>query len=73
MVLLSKYDGSRILADPFCGSGTIAIEAAMIARNIAPGVNRSFESENWPNFDKEIWDQVRQGAKVQKKIRKLKF
>ncbi|WP_291562029.1 MULTISPECIES: THUMP domain-containing class I SAM-dependent RNA methyltransferase [unclassified Clostridium] len=63
MVLLSKYDGSRILADPFCGSGTIAIEAAMIARNIAPGVNRKFESENWPNFDKEIWDQVRQGAK----------
>lgn len=63
MVLLSKYDGSRILADPFCGSGTIAIEAAMIARNIAPGVNRKFESENWPNFDKEIWDQVRHGAK----------
>ncbi|GAA0115911.1 THUMP domain-containing class I SAM-dependent RNA methyltransferase [Clostridium senegalense] len=63
MVLIAKYDGSRILLDPFCGSGTIAIEGAMIARNIAPGVNRTFESETWPNMSKEMWAQVREGAK----------
>ncbi|MGG7163992.1 THUMP domain-containing class I SAM-dependent RNA methyltransferase [Clostridium ihumii] len=63
MVLISKYDGSRLLLDPFCGSGTIAIEAAMIAKNIAPGVNRRFESETWPTFPSDIWEQVREGAK----------
>lgn len=73
MVLLTKYDGTRVLADPFCGSGTIAIEAAMIARNIAPGVNRNFESENWPSFDKEIWDQVRQGAKSAENKKELQI
>ncbi|MGL4731005.1 MAG: THUMP domain-containing class I SAM-dependent RNA methyltransferase [Clostridium sp.] len=63
MVLLTKYDGSRIFLDPFCGSGTLAIEAAMIARNIAPGINRAFESENWPNMPKDLWEQVREGAR----------
>lgn len=63
MVLISKYNGDRLLLDPFCGSGTIPIEAAMIAKNIAPGINRTFESENWPNFSKKIWDQVREGAR----------
>lgn len=64
LVLISKYNGDELLIDPFCGSGTIPIEAALIAKNIAPGVNRHFVSETWPTFDKEIWDQVREGAKA---------
>lgn len=63
LVLISKFNGDEILIDPFCGSGTIPIEAALIAKNIAPGVNRHFVSETWPSFDKEMWDQVREGAK----------
>ena len=45
MVQLSYWRKDRILLDPFCGSGTIPIEAAMLARNIAPGLNRKFASE----------------------------
>ncbi|WP_346937671.1 class I SAM-dependent RNA methyltransferase [uncultured Clostridium sp.] len=63
LVLIAKFNGDELLIDPFCGSGTIPIEAALIAKNIAPGVNRHFVSETWPTFDKEIWDQVREGAK----------
>lgn len=64
LVLLTKFDGSRQLIDPFCGSGTIVIEAAMIAKNMAPGLKRNFVSETWPSMDKEIWQQVREGAKA---------
>lgn len=67
LVLISGYDGTRPLIDPFCGSGTILIEAAMIARNMAPNVDRAFVSESWPNFPKDIYDQVREGAKNQVK------
>ncbi|MBX4259156.1 class I SAM-dependent RNA methyltransferase [Clostridium estertheticum] len=63
LVLISKWDSTRVLADPLCGSGTIAIEAALIAKNMAPGVNREFVSETWPSMDKDIWEQVRVGAK----------
>jgi putative N6-adenine-specific DNA methylase len=62
LVLLTKWDTSKILADPFCGSGTIPIEAAMIAKNIAPGLYRSFVSEEWPNFNKKVWTEVRRHA-----------
>ena len=55
MVLLSKWRGEQTLIDPCCGSGTILIEAAMIAKNIAPGLHRKFVSETWPSMDKEIW------------------
>ncbi len=48
MLLISHWKKDRALLDPFCGSGTIAIEAAMIARNIAPGLRRSFLYEQWP-------------------------
>ena len=48
LVMLSVWNPNRPLIDPFCGSGTIAIEAAMIARNLAPGRNRSFLWEHWP-------------------------
>lgn len=47
LIMLSPWHRDRILVDPFCGSGTIPIEAAMIGANIAPGMNRSFTAENW--------------------------
>ncbi len=50
MIMLTPWNKGRILVDPFCGSGTIPIEAAMIAANIAPGMNRSFTAEEWPNI-----------------------
>ena len=56
LIMLSPWHKDRILLDPFCGSGTIAIEAAMIAANIAPGMNRSFTAEKWTNFiDRQLW------------------
>lgn len=63
LVLLSKWESSRILADPFCGSGTIAIEAAMIGKNIAPGINRSFVSEGWDIIPKKLWEDMRKYAR----------
>lgn len=47
LLLLTPFRGDRILVDPFCGSGTFPIEAAMLAANIAPGMNRSYTAENW--------------------------
>jgi len=62
LVLLSRWDAfkSEALIDPMCGSGTIPIEAAMIATNIAPGVNRSFFAEKWPFISKKDFDEVRE-------------
>lgn len=62
MLLLSHYRGDRPLIDPMCGSGTMPIEAAMIARNQAPGLNRSFAAENWPFLDKKYFMQARKEA-----------
>ena len=56
LILLSYYRSGRILLDPFCGSGTIPIEAAMIAKNIAPGSNRQFDSTNYKFISKKVWD-----------------
>ena len=55
LVLLSRYRGRDPLCDPFCGSGTIPIEAALIARNRAPGLNRSFSAQKWSWLDKKHW------------------
>lgn len=56
LILLTPWKKDRILVDPFCGSGTIPIEAAMIGTNIAPGMNRSFMAENWKNLiSKKDW------------------
>ncbi len=56
LILLSPWRKDRILVDPFCGSGTFPIEAAMIAANIAPGMNRSFTAEQWTNLiPKQLW------------------
>ena len=52
LVKLTRWNPDRPFIDPFCGSGTIAIEAAMIGQNIAPGYNREFLSEQWPWIDK---------------------
>ncbi len=52
-----------LFCDPFCGSGTIAIEAAMQMKNIAPGINRVFASEEFPLFKKEYWDEAREKAR----------
>lgn len=62
MVQLSYWRKDRILLDPFCGSGTIPIEAAMLARNIAPGLNRHFASEGWERIGKDRWKQARKEA-----------
>ena len=56
LIMLTPWRGDRILVDPFCGSGTFAIEAAMMAANMAPGMNRSFLSESWKNLiPKKTW------------------
>ncbi|NEZ46352.1 class I SAM-dependent RNA methyltransferase [Clostridium niameyense] len=63
LVLLSKWDNTRILADPMCGSGTILIEAALIGKNIAPGLNRSFAAEQWDIIPLNMWEEVRKHAR----------
>jgi len=63
LVLLSFWDADRILIDPMCGSGTILIEAAMIARHIAPGLQRGFASEKWPAIDEDYWSESRLAAR----------
>lgn len=63
LILLSRWKPERLLVDPFCGSGTILIEAALIGNNIAPGLNRNFVCEDWPSMDKEIFEQVRDSAR----------
>ena len=56
LILLTPGRANRILVDPFCGSGTFPIEAAMIAANIAPGMNREFTAEQWTNLiDRKLW------------------
>lgn len=56
MIMLTPWKSDRILVDPFCGCGTIPIEAALIACNIAPGVNRSFTALEWSNIiDRKLW------------------
>lgn len=56
LIMLTPWKKDRILVDPFCGSGTFPIEAAMIAANIAPGMNRDFTAEEWTNLiDRKLW------------------
>ncbi|WP_100408057.1 THUMP domain-containing class I SAM-dependent RNA methyltransferase [Bacillus solitudinis] len=60
MIMLTTWKPERPFADPFCGSGTLPIEAAMIGQNIAPGFNREFVSENWHFIGQAKWDLARQ-------------
>lgn len=62
MINLSFWRTGRVLVDPCCGSGTIPIEAAMIARNIAPGLNRNFVSEEWEAIPEKLWKEERKKA-----------
>ncbi len=62
LIELSYWKKDRVLLDPVCGSGTIAIEAAMKAKNIAPGLSRKFVSETWSFSDPQIWKDVRAEA-----------
>ncbi|WP_243386671.1 THUMP domain-containing class I SAM-dependent RNA methyltransferase [Bacillus kexueae] len=59
LVLLTNWNADRPFVDPFCGSGTIPIEAAMIGQNIAPGFNREFVSESWEWMGASLWDEAR--------------
>ena len=62
MLLVSRWRGDRVLIDPFCGSGTIPIEAAMIAKNIAPGLKRKFAAEDWPVIPRNLWENAKAEA-----------
>ena len=62
MIELSFWNSGRIMVDPCCGSGTIPIEAALIGRNIAPGLSRKFASEEWQSIEKTIWKEERKKA-----------
>jgi len=59
LISLSYWNPDRVLIDPFCGSGTIPIEAALIGKNIAPGMNRNFSSEDWGIVPKKLWADAR--------------
>ena len=63
MVMLTRYRGRDFIWDPFCGSGTIPIEAALIAKNRAPGLSRSFAAQEFPWIAKEAWQNARQEAR----------
>ena len=63
MIQLTRYRGREYFWDPFCGSGTIPIEAALIAKNRAPGLNRTFAAMEYPWMDENIWKQVKEEAK----------
>ena len=66
LIMLTPWKSGRILVDPFCGSGTFPIEAAMMAANIAPGVNRSFTAQQWPHLiEPRQWEEIRQEAAEQ--------
>lgn len=62
MVNLAHVKTDSVVFDPFCGSGTILIESAMYAMNIAPGLNRNFAAERWSEIDNKIWDKGREYA-----------
>jgi putative N6-adenine-specific DNA methylase len=62
MLLALAYDGSKPLLDPMCGSGTIAIEAALLARRIAPGLSRRFSCEKWPGAQSAAFERIRSAA-----------
>ncbi len=63
MVQLSFWRPDRPLIDPFCGTGTISIEAALLGRNIAPGLHRRFAAEDWSAIPRTLWDRAREQAR----------
>jgi putative N6-adenine-specific DNA methylase len=71
MILASRWDKRSALVDPFCGSGTIPIEAALIARNVAPGKHRDFAFMRWPNFDAKLWQHALDRALTAERITRM--
>jgi len=69
LIQLSYWNRDRQLVDPFCGSGTIPIEAALIGRNMAPGMGRSFIAEDWKWFERRVWKEARTEARDLKQPR----
>ncbi|HEV3339586.1 MAG TPA: bifunctional 23S rRNA (guanine(2069)-N(7))-methyltransferase RlmK/23S rRNA (guanine(2445)-N(2))-methyltransferase RlmL [Pirellulales bacterium] len=63
LVMLSFWKADRPMIDPFCGSGTIPVEAALIGRNLAPGLNRQFAAESWPAISPRQWEEARTEAR----------
>jgi putative N6-adenine-specific DNA methylase len=63
IIHLSRWTSERPFIDPMCGSGTFAIEAACMGRNIAPGLKREFSSENWPQIPQKLWWTFREEAR----------
>jgi putative N6-adenine-specific DNA methylase len=62
LIQLTTWNADRPFVDPFCGSGTITIEAALIGQNIAPGFNRDFLAEEWPWISADVWNKARMEA-----------
>ncbi len=60
---MSYWNRDRPFADPFCGSGTLPIEAALIGAKLAPGLRRTFLAETWPGLSAAIWSEARTEAK----------
>jgi putative N6-adenine-specific DNA methylase len=68
ILMASGWDLRSPLIDPFCGAGTIPIEAALMARKIAPGLNRHFAFMDWPNFDAETWERLKAQAREEQGV-----
>ena len=62
LISLTYWKKDRIFLDPLCGSGTLPIEAALMAKNVAPGLNRRFVSETWPQIPESLWKEAREEA-----------
>ena len=63
MCSLSKLRHYHTMYDPFCGSGTLLIEGALLAHNIAPGINRNFEAQRWGLFDSGVWKEEKERSR----------
>lgn len=73
LISLSRWRSGRVFADPMCGSGTIPIEAALIGKNIAPGLLREFSAERWPEIPASMWKTCREQAKESINTEKLEI
>jgi len=62
LIDLARYHGKKTFLDPCCGSGTLPIEAALLAKNIAPGISRTFACEGWEQIPKQVWKDARTAA-----------
>jgi putative N6-adenine-specific DNA methylase len=68
LLYLTEWEGDRVLYDPFCGSGTILLEAALLGLNIAPGLSRDFFLfQNWADFDEQLWEELLEEAEKAQK------